>query len=146
MNKYFKNAYVSQFNVKYIPFEKDFFDGQQKPTFKTKLTDLQLNHFFEYLKIECIDKNTSYNLFRAVFNGKGYASNEKIKWILLNKKKVPHKSALREFLELTIDGKPTQKIIDNWFSDVKGEPIKLAKPKKGEYSNYFSDFEKALKE
>ncbi len=57
MNKYFKNAYVSQFNVKYIPFEKDLKNTKlSKPlTFESLFKDndnakkvkqiLEANHY-----------------------------------------------------------------------------------------------------
>jgi hypothetical protein len=150
MNMYFKNAYLSQFNVNFIPFEKEFTNDNKKPTFKTKLSETQLKKIFNHLKEnKCISENTDYKLFKAVFSGIDYTSNEKIKWILLNRQNKPHKSALRDFLEFVITGKPTQKIINNWFSDAKGNPIELSKPKRGEYgeySNYLKGFEDALKE
>ncbi len=147
MDKYFDNIYIQRFTVDFFPFEKDLTPNfEKKPTFKTELSVTQLEEIYQSLIIkEYIDKNTGFNLFKAVFSGKDYASNEKIKWILLNRTITPHKTALRELLELVIIGKPTQKIIDNWFSDVKGNPIKLSKPKKNEASNYYLEFENLIK-
>jgi hypothetical protein len=115
-----------------------------------KLTGFQCN-----LEIEKIEKiynelkgsfiDSSLENFKAIFSNDSLPVNFiKIKWKLLNRNKKPHKTALREFLTLFFDECPSQKQIDNCISDIKDNPIKLAKPKANEYSNYYEVFEKIL--
>jgi len=78
------------------------------------------------------------------FGGIQCKSPNKIKWILLNRQGKPHKTTLREFLSKLLIKIPTQKIIDTFFVDENGYTIKLAKPKKDEFSNYFSEIENLI--
>jgi len=63
---------------------------------------------------------------------------QKIKWILLNRKGSPHKTALREFLMMLCKTSSLDKIVKTVFVDSKGKSIQLAKPKADEYSNYYT--------
>ena len=78
------------------------------------------------------------------FGGVSCIDPQKIKWILLNRQGKPHKTALREFLLKMLSKTPTPKIIDSIFTDANGKPIKLAKSKTGEYSNYYSEIESLI--
>ena len=78
------------------------------------------------------------------FGGVPCNNPQNIKWILLNRQVKPHKTALREFLSKLLIKIPTQKIIDSIFTDESGKSIKLVKPKKGEFSNFYSEIESLI--
>jgi hypothetical protein len=115
--------------------------------FKSAFTDEQLAKHHQELSGKYISKNTNLANYIAVFKGTSLPVKfVPIKWILLNDKKDPNKTALREFLTLALGKSPDQKTIDICFTDRNGEKIKLAKPKRHEYSKYFAEFEKLLKQ
>jgi len=115
--------------------------------FQSSLEPPQIENLFNSLiNGDYIDKNTNPDHFKAVFKNEPLPEGFKpIKWILLNNKKQPHKTALREFLTLALGKSPDRVTINTCFIDSKGRNIQLAKPKVKEFLNYYSNFEKMLK-
>lgn len=115
--------------------------------FHTTFTDEQLSIHYNGLKGKYINKNTTLNNYIAVFRESNLPANFKpVMWMLLNDKRQPNKTALREFLTLALGKSPYQNTISICFTDQKGEKILLAKPKNGEFSNHYSFFEKLFKD
>lgn len=115
--------------------------------FQTTLTDEEIRiHHDKLIKGGYIDKSTKLINYTAVFRDL-FLPDEfiPVKWILLTPKKKPHKTALREFLTLALGKAPDQKTINICFTDRNGSIIKLAKPKRNEFSNYYKDFEELFK-
>lgn len=114
--------------------------------FSSKLTEVQIKRLFDQLIGKYIDKTTNPDCFRAIF--KNYPLPEyfePVKWILKGKKNQPHKTALREFLNLILEKIPNQKDIDVCIADIYGKPIHLAKPKKEPNTDYWTaEFMKML--
>lgn len=112
--------------------------------FQSSLSDKQLDDL--YSKMGNYFDATPAN-FKAIFTNEALPFKfEKVKWIKLNRKKEPHKTALREFLTLVLDYSPDQKTLNSCISDSNGNNIQLAKPKAGEYSNSYSYFENMIKQ
>jgi hypothetical protein len=111
--------------------------------FKCDLTDIQKKNLFNYLKDQkIIDKGTSEKHFNALLSEEELPQDFKnLKWILLNPKGGTHQQALRDFFEVTLgEGNiPSDKTINNYFTDKSGNPIKFSKP--NGKSNYLNDFE-----
>ena len=119
---------------------------QPVKSFDPTLTKPQLQKLFdELIKGNYIHPETDFKQFSDIFNAEVIESNQRVKWILESNKRKPHKTALRELLTLILGKSPEQKIVDACFTDILGDPIKLAKPKKNEYSNYYANFEKMIK-
>jgi len=79
----------------------------------------------------------NFESFKAIFKPLSIVKNfEKVIWL----KRPTH---LREFFTL-LDIIPTQKIVDGLISDEKGNNIHLPKPKRKEYSKYYSEMEKIV--
>lgn len=133
-----------QINSDPVPIMENWEDMSQM-SLKDDLTKEQ-QIIFEKLKNEYIGKDTNPEQFKAfLLQADNFAERFKpIKWILLNRQKKPHKTALRELLTMLFGKAPQQKTIDNYICDIDGRPIKLNKPKKSEYSNYFNDLTKIL--
>lgn len=113
--------------------------------FQSSLTLSQIENLYKQLQGTYI--NTTIENFNLIFKDKQLPDNFiKIRWILLTIQNKPHKTALREFITLILKQQPKQSMIDNLFTDKKGNSIILAKPKKNEYSNYYNSFENILKE
>ena len=110
--------------------------------------ELSLKYTFDqiialYPKLEHYIQCDSSSLLHWI--GQAKCSNpQKIKWMVLNRQGQPHKTAFREFLSKLLTVVPSQKIIDTVFIDLMGNPIKLAKPKKGEFSNYFAEIDELI--
>ena len=113
--------------------------------FKSSLTDEQKEKLYNQMQGNYIDGNLNH--FKAIFINEVLPFKfEKVKWIKLNRKKEPHKTALREFLTLVLGYSPDQKTLNSCISDSNGNNIQLAKPKAGEYSNSYSSFENMIKQ
>lgn len=114
--------------------------------FSGSIGTTQIGSLLEKMKGKYFCESTSFPQLSAIYSGKALPLNfQKVKWILLNPFKEPHKKALREFLTLTIKGSPMQKTVDACFTDANGNSIKLSKPKKDENSNYYIEMEKLVK-
>jgi len=115
--------------------------------FHSYLTLSQIETLFEQLKGNYIAENTNPDHFKAIFKNEPLSAGfEHVKWILLSRNDKPHKTALREFLKIAFGKVPSQKTIDVYISDKKGNPIKLAKPKKEANTEYWTDiFKKMIK-
>jgi hypothetical protein len=126
--------------------KKDSIDYSKETGFSCNLTDEQLTIHHKELLGKYIDKYTSQKNYIAVFRRSFLPVKFiPIKWILLNDKKRPNKTALREFLTLALGKSPYQKTISICFTDQKGHEILLAKPKAGEFSNHYSFFEELIR-
>jgi len=94
---------------------------------------------------------TENNFIAAMTNEPLPLNFEKVKWILTGKENKPHKTALREFLDMyckPTHGKstnvPHQEEINRIFCDAGENPIILAKPTRGKPSNYYADLENLI--
>ena len=79
--------------------------------FQSILNDKKTETLFEQLKGSYIDKSTDEDCFKAIFKNEALPDGktfEPVKWILLNRKKQPHKTALRELLTLVTGKSPDQ--------------------------------------
>lgn len=112
---------------------------------KTKLTENQIR--FLHSKMEDKYFKVRYEDIRSIFGLAEYRYDfNKAKWLLKSGKDKPHKTALREFLRTLLDREPKQSEINSNIIDCKGNPINLAKPKKGEYTSYIKEFESIINE
>ncbi|MEI8201616.1 MAG: hypothetical protein WCH34_01300 [Bacteroidota bacterium] len=133
-------------NVIYSNETGSYKNKQPVKSFETTLTEPQLKKLFdELIKGNYINPETDLKQLKAIFNAEVIESRKKVKWILLSRKKQPHKTALRELLTLILGKRPEQKIVDVCFTDNLGNPIVLPKPKNNEPSNYYADLEKMIK-
>lgn len=115
--------------------------------FKCELTGEQIINIFNYIKENgIIDQKTTELNFKALLNNKQLPSDFiKIRWILLWRNK-PHQQALRDFFEAVLgkDNVPSDKKINDYFSDKHGNPIQFSK--RHGNSNYLMDFENVIKQ
>lgn len=114
--------------------------------FQTNLNTDQLKELFKHLINEKYIAKTNEENFLQVFGKISVQDSffEPLKWLLLNDKAEPHKTALREFLTVVIGKAPNQQIINSCITDVNGKIIKLAKPKKEANTEYWTDIFKAM--
>lgn len=86
--------------------------------------------------------NTTLDTFKTVFGLQPETSSDKIVWTLHSRGKNPHKTALRDFLEIATGSTTiTQRIVSDNFVDTQDRAIMITKPKVGEYSKYRQEFE-----
>lgn len=114
--------------------------------YKSNITSEHLDKIYNQL-IDggYIYKKTIRDHFKAIFRDDPLPNGfKKVKWILMNRKREPHKTAFREFLTLTFGKAHLQKISNAFFTDSSGNSIELAKPKRGEHSNFYIDLEKIV--
>ncbi len=79
-----------------------------------------------------------------IFSGGDIDVNlNRVTWICENRKGSANKTALREFLTLLL-GEFQVKIVPFCFIDKNQKPISLNKPKRTDYSNYYSDLEQII--
>lgn len=113
-------------------------DYTTRQGFQNTLTDKQIEILYNKLKGKYIDNNTNLNDFKAIFKNELLPPDiKKVKWIFLNQKKGPNQTSLREFLKATMQFKtkePDQNIIDNCFTDSKGDKLILGKNKASVYT------------
>jgi len=134
-------------NSESSPTEIEKHDKTQLQGFKSPLNPIQIETLFVQLKGNYIAENTKPDHFKAIFINEPLPPEfEKVKWIYSSRTNKPHKTALREFLKIAFGKVPSQKAIDVYISDKKGNPIKLAKPKKEANTEYWTDiFKKMIK-
>jgi hypothetical protein len=119
--------------------QKNIFTDTSLTGFQSTLADEKVELLYNQLLDKYIDKETKLDYFKAIFKNDSLPDGFKpVKWIFQNKKKQPHKTALREFLALALGKSPDQKTINICFTDRKGGKIQLAKPKKDLYTDYWA--------
>ncbi len=114
---------------------------EQKRTMFSKLVEGKFIH----------ERTTERNFIAAMTPDPLPNGFQKVKWILSGKEGNPHKTALREFLDMyckPTQGRetnvPHQDDINRIFCDAGGSPIILAKPTKSKPSNYYTVLENLI--
>ena len=105
--------------------------------FNSKLKEKQIKIIYDSL----VDLNyikSDFHCFEAIFKIRSDIENfKKVIWL-------KNKTSLREFFIL-LNIRPTQKIIKELFSDIKGNEIVLPKPKRKDLSSYYWEMEPIMK-